>query len=132
MIALLDNNCQNMGSSVAIMTCHVRIVEVRDPGVPLTAGPANIEKMPPNCAAVHRHIKDVLSNAHRLNACVQDILYKSMWVRRHLRLECGCGVPVVGTYPGFETRARLSKKLSRNNQQWLDISPRTSTPQSTY
>lgn len=132
MIALLDNSCQNMGSSDAIMTCHVRIIKVRDPGVPLTAGPTNVEKMPADCAAVHRHIKDVLSNAHRLNACVQDILCEKMWVRWHLRLECESGVPVVGTYPGFETRARLSKKLSQNNQQWLDMSPPTSTPERTY
>ena len=70
MIALLDSSCQDMGSSVAIMVCHVRIIKVRDPGVPLTTGTANIEKMPPDCAAVHRHIKDVLSNAHRLDASV--------------------------------------------------------------
>ena len=53
--------------------------------MPLTAGTANIEQMPPDGAAMNRHIKDVLSNAHRLNACVKDILCGSLSVRCHLR-----------------------------------------------
>ena len=42
--------------------------------MPLTAGTANVKQMPPDGTAVHRHIKDVLSNAHSLNACVEDIV----------------------------------------------------------
>ncbi len=64
--------------------------------MPLTAGAADVEQMPPDGAPVHGHIKDVFSNAHCLNACVQDILCDRMWVRWHLRLGCGSDVPVVG------------------------------------
>ena len=46
----------------------VRIIEVRNPGMPLAARTADVEQVPTNSSAVHRHIKDVLGNAHRLDA----------------------------------------------------------------
>ena len=110
MIALLNNNSQNGGSRSQY--CHVRIIEVRNPRMPLATSTTDVVQVPTHCPAVDRHIKDVFGDAHGLDARMQDIIFVYMLVSSCCRYRRINGIPVLGIYPGLDTRARLSKKLS--------------------